>query len=170
VIVLAALAGLCIYGIFLIGPIWIVGIFICRQNAWWDEQDKVSTYFEIHSPRMADFLIGKYGGYSTCIRTNIPLFYNEFRINRYPARLSALGAANYAITIVFAIWYAVGITAYFFFGWTDNFLVPSGILLLMVQTFVFTILCNWNKSCVEWDKYEIISKQEMKRRRRHHGT
>lgn len=62
---IVVIAGLCIYGIFIVGPIWVAGIFICRQNAWWNERDKVSTYFEIRSLKAADFLIGKYGGYST---------------------------------------------------------------------------------------------------------
>ena len=169
-IVLMAIAGLCIYGLLLVGPIWIAGIFVCRQNAWWNEQDKVRSYFELRSPKVAGFLIGQYGGYNTRVRTNIPLFYNRYRVNRYPSRLSALGAANYAVTAISAIWYAVGITAYFFSGWADNPLLPSGFVLLMVEALVFILLCNWNKSCVRWDNYETISKQERKRRRHLYGA
>ena len=163
---IAVLSILFLWLLFLVVPIWLLGIMICRENAWWNEKDKIQKYIEINSPRASKYLIGQRSGYSTCIRTNIPLFYNQYLINKYPARLSALGIADYAVTTVIAAWYAVGITAYFFLGWFDNSMLPSGIILLMIHAVFFAILHGWNKSRVKWDEYEVISRKDLKARKR----
>lgn len=169
-IIFALIVWLCIYAVFLFGPIYLMGLFICRHNAWWNERDKIQKYFKISSPKTAMILIGTYSGYSTHIQTNIPLFYSKYRVNSHPSRLSALGAVNYVVTLILAIWYAVGITAYFFFGWANNPMIFSGLIFLMIHGIIFSILCNWNKSHVRLAEYEVISKKEMKERRHYHGT
>ncbi len=163
---IAVLSILFLWLLFLVVPIWLLGIMLCRENAWWNEKDKIQKYIEINSPRASKYLIGQHSGYSTRIRTNIPLFYNQYLINKYPSRLSALGIADYAVTTVIAAWYVVGITAYFFLGWFDNPMLPSGIILLMIHAVFFVILHGWNKSRVKWDEYEVISRKDLKARKR----
>jgi len=163
------LVALFLWAVFLFGPVWLLGVMLCRWNAWWSEEDKVRKYFEIASPALAKGLIGTYSGYNTHIRTNIPALYNRYRVNRYPSRMSALGAAEYVVAGALTLWYAAGVTAYFFFGWFDNPMIFSGVVLLMLHAVVFFVLYGWNKSRVKWEKYEEISKQEMKARRQKTG-
>lgn len=162
--ILSTLLLLCIYFIFLIVPLFIGGFSTCRENAWWNERDRVQRYYEIKSPRIARLLIGEYSGFSTSIRTNVPLLFNRYLVNRYPSRISAMGVINYVVTAALAIWHSIAITAYFFFAWPH--FVPSDWILLMVHSLIFGILCDWNKSRVKFDRYEMISKGEMKRRKK----
>ena len=160
--VFAALTALLfLWSAFFFLPVWLTGIFLCRQNAWWTETDKVQKYYEVSSTKIAELLIGKYQGYSTFLRTNIPLLYNEYRVNKYPFRLSALGALNYCVTAAIAVWYGAGVTAYFFFGWFDNPMIISGFILLMAHCVIFFIFYTWNKSRIKWEQYEVISKKEL---------
>lgn len=163
---IAVLFLLSLWLLFLVIPIWFLGMMLCRENAWWDEKDQIQKYVAIKSPRVSKYLIGQHGGYSTHIRTNIPLFYNQYYVNKYPTRLSVLGIVDYAVTTVIAAWYAAGITVYFFSGWFDNPMFPSGIILLMIHAAFSTILHGWNKSHVKWDEYEVVSRKELKSRKR----
>lgn len=102
-IVFALLAMLILWSAFLPVPIWLTGLILCRQNAWWTAQDKIQAYFSLTSPKAAKFLIGRYSGYRPDIRTNLPIFYRKYRVNEYPSRLSALGAVNYCVTAVISL-------------------------------------------------------------------
>ena len=163
---IAVLSALFLWLLFFMVPTWFLGIMLCRENAWWNEKDKIQKYIEITSPRASICLIGQHSGYNTRIRTNIPLFYRQYLINKYPSRLSALGIADYAVTTLIAAWYAAGITAYVFLGWSDNPMLPSGIILLMIHAVFSAILHGWNKSRVAWDEYEVISRKDLKARKR----
>ena len=159
-VLFALMALLFLWSAFFFLPVWLTGIFLCRQNAWWNERDKVQKYYEVSSAKIAELLIGKYQGYSTFIQTNIPVFYNKYYVNKHPFRISALGVANYCVTAVIAIWYGAGVTAYFLFGWSDNPMIFSGFILLIAHGVIFFILYTWNKSRIKWEQYEVVSKKE----------
>ncbi len=148
--------------IFLLGVILILGQ-TCRRTAWWHEEDKIQGYIEISNPRL---LISEYLGGSTCIQTNIPALYNVFYVNKYPTRLSLVGLADYSVTAVLGAWYGVCITAYFWFGWYDNPMIPLTVGLLMARAVLFMLVGAWNCSRVRVDQMEKISRTEWRRRKR----
>lgn len=164
-IVIALLGFLLVWFIFLIGPPWFLGIFLCRMAACWHEEDKIQTYFLIASPRLSRFLIPRYTGFNSRIRTNLPFLYNQYWVNAYPNRLSILGLIDYCVVGVISVWYGVCITWYFFFQNYDNLMIPVTVILFMCHAVVFFILINWNKSRSVADE-EVISRAEMKRRKK----
>ena len=163
-IIQAILILLLFWLIFLIGPIWLLGLQTCRSSSWWHEEDKIQKYIEV-SPRIAKLLIYKYIGHSTHIRTNIPALYNCYIINKFPTRLSVLGLTDYCVTAILSGWYGICITAYFWLGWYDNPMIPFTGILLIVHSILFGILNNWNSSRVNWEKYEVVSREEIKKRK-----
>ena len=151
--------------IFLLGVILITGQ-TCRRTSWWHEEDKIQGYIEISNPRLARLLIPEYLGCSTHIQTNIPALYNVFYVNKYPTRLSLVGLADYGATAILGIWYGVCITAYFWFGWYDNPMIPLTVGLLMARAVLFMFLGAWNGSRVRLEEMELISRVEWRRRKR----
>ena len=134
-IVLRVMVLILSWMIFLIVPIWLLGIQSARNSAWWSDEDKLQTYMELSSPAIAALLIPMYSGYSTHIRTNLPALYNQYLVNRYPARLSPLGAADYCVTAALGGWYGVCITAYFWLGRFDNPMIPLTLIFMGVLRF-----------------------------------
>lgn len=152
------------WSVFFVGPIWHFGIQSCRMSSWWDDGYKQPKYFEI-PPRYAKLLILRYSGYNTHISTNIPALCNQYVVNKYPTRLSVIGVADYCVTAILESWYGVRITAYFWFGQFESPMVPLSMALLAVHSLIFGAVNVWNRSRVKPD-YEVISKKEMKKRRR----
>ena len=151
--------------LFLVGVIWFLGIFTCRYSAWWNETNRIQAYIEISNPRLARLLIPRYIGYHNYMSTNIPLLYNRYFVNQYPARLSLLGLVDYCITAILAVWYGVCITAYFWLGWYDNPMIPLTVILFMIHAAIFFFLNGWNAR-INRDKIEVISRSEMVKRKR----
>lgn len=162
---LGLLGLLTVWLIFLLGLPWLLGFFLCRFAACWHEEDKIKTYFLISSSRLATLLIPKYMGFNSHIKTNLPFLYNQYCVNPYPNRLSLLGAIEYCIVDVISVWYGVCITGYFFFQNFSNRMIPVTVILLMCHAVVFFVLIVWNCSR-RCDNDEVISKAEMKRRKR----
>lgn len=158
------LALTAIWLIFLVGPIWLLGLRLCRLSARWDEGQKIQKYYVIASPALARLLIPRYIGYNRRINTNLPFLYDRCLVNRHPTRLSALGLLDYCVTALLGLWYGVNITGYFWLGRFDEPALPVTFVLLMIHALVFTILINWNNSRVRWDKYEVLTKAERKER------
>lgn len=159
---LFALVG--VWLIFSAGMIWILGIQPCRNSARWYKEDKIQRYVEISSPRLARLWIPEYTGFSRYIGTNIPMLYDRYYVNEYPDRLSLIGLADYCVTTVLCLWYFGCITVFFWFGRAVNPTAP--IILLMARFVIFGILHGWNRSRVRLDQAEVISRAEMKQRKR----
>lgn len=157
-ILLALAAGL----IFLVGPPWLLGFFLCRMSAVWTAQNKIKKYYVIQNPVLARLLIPRYIGFNTRIRTNIPLLYNRYYVNQYPKRLSRLGAVHYGVTLVLFGVYAPAIIGYFLLAEWSTQLIPVCILLFMAEAVVFTVLINWNNG--GWTGLPVITKEERRRR------
>ncbi len=155
------------WSVFLVGPIWLFGVRSCRMSSWWDDGYQQPKYYEI-PPRYAKLLIPGYAGYHTYISTNIPALYNRYLVNKYPTRMSVIGVADYCVTAILGGWYGVRITAYFWFGQFESPMVPLSMALLAVHSLIFGVLNTWNRSRVKPD-YEVISKEEMKKRKRDEG-
>lgn len=151
--------------LFLVGVIWFLGIFTCRYSAWWNKENRIQKYITISNPRLAGLLIPKYIGYNNYVRTNIPLLYNRYFVNQYPSRLSILGLIDYCVTAVLAVWYGACITAYFWLGWFDYPMIPLTVMLFMIHAALFTFLNGWNAR-IKWDEIEVISRAEMRKRKR----
>ena len=92
--------GALIWIIFALVPPWLCGFALCRHNAWWTSADKVRGFVTIKSERLRRLLIPEYIGWNSVIRTDIPIFFNRYTMNKYPERLSALGLLNYIVTIL----------------------------------------------------------------------
>lgn len=130
--------------VFLIGPIYLCIISACRAAAWWHPQDKNPSYIEIKFPRLARLLIPRYSGDSSCLRTNIPIFYDRFVWNEYPNRLSRVGAICYGLATIPTFFYAYQISSYFFAGNFDNDMVPVSLGLLVISSIGISIIARLN--------------------------
>ena len=89
--------GALIWIIFALVPPWLCGFALCRHNAWWTSADKVRGFVTIKSERLRRLLIPEYIGWNSVIRTDIPIFFNRYTMNKYPERLSVLGLLNYIV-------------------------------------------------------------------------
>lgn len=147
--------------VFLIVPIYFCLISACRSAAWWHPQDKDHSYFEIKSDRLAKLLIPRYCGYSSYLRTDIPLFYDRFVWNEYPNRLSRIGVVCYGSAAFPTAFYAYQISSYFLAANFDNDMVPVSLGLLVISSIVISIIARSNQGKRETPT--LLTREEIKR-------
>lgn len=148
--------------VFLIGPIHLCVISACRSAAWWHPQDKNPSYIEIKSDFLARLLVPRYCGDSSYLRTNIPVFYDQFVWNDYPNRLSRIGAICYGAAIIPTAFYALQISSYFLAGNFDNDLVPVSLGLLVISGIGISVAARLNQG--KREPPQLLTREEIKRR------
>lgn len=146
--------------IFLLGPIRMLPIAASRAAAHWDPKDRVKSYIEIPSRRLARLLIPSHRGYHSVVRTNIPALYNRYIVNQYPTRLSMLGVVSYCIGGALALIWGWSITGYFFWGHFDNILIPVSGIAMGVYSLMMGVAIDVNQA--RRDPPTVITKKEYK--------
>lgn len=153
-------AGL-IWLLFVTIPPWLCGFSICRNSAWWTGADRIKGYITIKNTRLARLLIPEYVGWNSFIRTDIPLFYNRYTMNKYPERLSIPGAISYVFVTLTSLFYWVCVTDFMFIHRLDDNLALWAFFALVGEAIVFFALESWNTANRK-DPTIVITRQGMK--------
>lgn len=170
-----AVGAVLIWAVFVVVPPWLCGFTICRHNAWWTPADRIKGYITVKSARFARLLIPEYIGWNSFI--SIPLFFNRYTMNKYPERLSILGAVNYFFILLTCVAYWVCVTDFMFIHLLDDNWALWAFFALVIEAVVFFALGNWNTANRK-EPTIVITRQGMrqiraarraKRRRRKAG-
>ena len=106
-------------------------------------------------------LVPEYIGWNSVIRTDIPIFFNRYTMNKYPERLSVLGLLNYIVTILTSLGYWYCITDFLFLRFIDPNWALWALFALVGEAVLFFALENWN--CSERrDPAVVITRQGMR--------
>ncbi len=156
-----AVGGVLIWALFVTVPPWLCGFSLCRHSAWWTPDDRIKGYITIKSPRLAKLLVPEYIGWNSFLPAFIPLFFNRYTMNKYPERLSALGAVNYFFTTLTSLVYWVCVTDFLFIHLLDANWALWVFFALVIEAVVFFALANWN-TANRREPTILITRQGMK--------
>lgn len=152
--------------------IWLLALYIFDSvglNAiWmtsrWSPKDRIQTYREIRSPRLARLLVPKYAGFNEYFHTNVPFFFNRYEVNPAPDKISGLGVIACWVMIPLTVWYSAAVTAYFILalrGRRFNGVIPA-LVAVIVGNLTFYSISLWNRR--KCKPCEVITKKEMRKR------
>lgn len=154
-----AVGGVLIWALFVTVPPWLCGFVICRHNSWWTSADRVKAGITVRNRRLARLLIPEYIGWNSII--SIPLLCNRYTMNKYPERLSALGAVNWFFTVLTVLAYWVCVTDFLFIHLLDDSWALWTLFALVIEAVVFFALGNWNTANRK-EPTIIITRQGMR--------
>ncbi|HIQ87983.1 MAG TPA: hypothetical protein IAD33_10965 [Candidatus Scatomorpha gallistercoris] len=156
-----ALGGALIWVLFVTVPPWLCGYTIARNSSWWTPDDRIKAYITIKNPRVARRFVPEYIGWNSVIHTDIPLFFNRYTMNKYPERLSLLGAFNYFFVTVTTLFYWVCVTDFLFIHLLDDNWALWAFFALVGEAVIFFALENWNTANRKAPTV-VITRQGMK--------
>ena len=156
-----AVGGALIWLLFAAAPPWICGFALCRHTAWWTPADKVRAFVTVKNARLARLLVPEYIGWNSFIKTDIPLFFNRYTMNKYPERLSVLGLVNYIVTALTSLAYWACVTDFLFIHLLEADWALYALFALVGEGVVFFALENWNTGGRK-DPSIVITRQGMR--------
>lgn len=154
-----ALGGALIWLLFVTVPPWFCGFSIARHSAWWTPADHIKGYITLKNARLARLLVPEYAGWNSFI--NVPFIFNRYTMNKYPERLSLLGAFNYFFVTLTTLAYWVCVTDFLFIHLLDDNWALWAFFALAIEGVIFFALENWNSGNRK-EPTVVISRQGMR--------
>lgn len=156
-----AIGGFFMWIAFVVVPPWLCGWLICRHNAWWTPADRLRGFITLRSERLQRVLVPVYIGWNSFLPGSLPVLCNRYTINKYPERLSVLGALNYFLSGLTALAYAYCVTDFLFIRLIDPNWALYSFFALALEAIIFLALGSWNTS-ERKDPVIVITRRGMR--------